>query len=739
MKLNVSLVSSEQVKDNKWLIKIKLILPFLSKKNKEISIRFTCRCKNIDDGIHYLDHCFNVFFERMNAILEDIDIQHIIIKHLRSLSKKTFDVKNTKIRLDKIYGYIRDDHEALLNSVEIGRRNQRVREQHNAERDQKDAITVSVNKFDNYPSLFPIARSMKREFIFHAGPTNSGKTYGAMQELMQAETGMYLAPLRLMAMEAHDRMNAAGIITDMSTGEERFKYDGAKHIASTIEMMDMSKPVDVCIIDEVQMILDGDRGWAWTQAIVGCPAKKIIMTGSPEVRDYVKKLVSITGDDYKEIIFERLNALSLLNGMVDINTLRSGDAIIAFSRRQVLELHDELNHAGMSVACIYGALSPEVRRRESERFASGQADILVATDAIGMGLNLPIRRVLFSSLMKYNGKMMVSLTPSEIRQIGGRAGRYGLHNSGKVGLFKVDYEGDYLSNINAIRNALDFDIFSHRICLRTYPVMPTSDMVNYVSNEYDQTFRESMLTCSRLLNENCNDTVFRFNITSAQMEIIRMTEAAGSGLDSRIMYTYLGCPVKIKNASDSYFFMKWMQNHARDIPNEMPDIMISREDKLEDIESMSSLTTMYLWLNMRFPHFYPDHNDAVDIHRTSDNLIEWFMKDKLSAVRIKKEKDVQKHMERYKHFDNIFDMNNNDLTIFVSSIIKEKKLVPLLVSWIKNVDFNISKYHELRASMTPDVDGSLSKMDAEFRNFWKHVDHPKFSELENIKFRRNIF
>ncbi len=128
--------------------------------------------------------------------------------------------------------------------------------------------------------------------------------------------------------------------------------------------------------------------------------------------------------------------MQLLPTPVPLSALKLGDAVVAFSRRDVLMLRDQIAASGQAVSVIYGALPPEVRRREAERFAQGASHVLVATDAIGMGLNLPIRRVLFSTLTKFDGVADRPLDESEVHQIAGRAGRYGMHEEGFVGVLK---------------------------------------------------------------------------------------------------------------------------------------------------------------------------------------------------------------------------------------------------------------------------------------------------------------
>ncbi|MEQ1766439.1 MAG: DEAD/DEAH box helicase, partial [Methylotenera sp.] len=129
----------------------------------------------------------------------------------------------------------------------------------------------------SYINSFSHARSIKRHHHFYLGPTNSGKTHQALIALQNAQSGVYLAPLRLLAMEIRDRLVASGVPCNLITGEERVLMEGARHTASTIEMMNPSSLVDVAIIDEIQMLQDPDRGSAWTAALIGVPATQVFV------------------------------------------------------------------------------------------------------------------------------------------------------------------------------------------------------------------------------------------------------------------------------------------------------------------------------------------------------------------------------------------------------------------------------------------------------------------------------
>jgi len=257
-------------------------------------------------------------------------------------------------------------------------------------------IVMETLKLKNYEEGFPIAREMGRHFNIYLGPTNSGKTYDAIEALKKANSGIYLAPLRLLAMEIYDKLNKDGIPCNLHTGEEFINVPGAKHTASTIEMLNFKNIVDVAVIDEVQMLEDRDRGWAWTAALIGVSAKSVYCVGSKDIGLKLKNILNYLNESYIVSELERKCPLNVYHRTVDISDIEQGDVIIAFSRKNVLHYADKLEKAGHSTSVIYGALSPEVRREQAERFLNGKTKCMVATDAIGMGLNIPAKRIIFS-------------------------------------------------------------------------------------------------------------------------------------------------------------------------------------------------------------------------------------------------------------------------------------------------------------------------------------------------------
>ena len=286
---------------------------------------------------------------------------------------------------------------------------------------------------EHIAELFPVARSVDRHFVLHVGPTNSGKTHEAITDCERAETGVYLAPLRLLAMEEAERMNRDGVPCSMVTGEEERLIPGAMHMASTIEMMSEERLYDVAVIDECQMIADRDRGWAWTQAILGIAAKTVHVCMAPEAEQLVTALIAECGDTWEVVTHHRATPLEMEGGgFVFPRDVRAGDALVVFSRKSVLQAASILEDAGRRVSVIYGALPYDARRAETLKFLSGETDVVVATDAIGMGMNLPIQRIVFLETDKFDGMRHRDLAPAEIKQIAGRAGRRGFAEKGWV-------------------------------------------------------------------------------------------------------------------------------------------------------------------------------------------------------------------------------------------------------------------------------------------------------------------
>jgi len=281
---------------------------------------------------------------------------------------------------------------------------------------------------------YSYARLDRRKIVYHGGPTNSGKTYSALQRLKEAEKGLYLGPLRLLAAEVYETLTADGLYTNLYTGQERRDIAFSTHAAATVEMCNVNEEYDIVVIDEIQMISDVTRGASWTKALMGLRCKEIHVCGGFEAVDIVKKIAGTCGDDFELNRYERFTDLKVSRKSLArhdekagaYKNVQQGDCIVAFSRNDIFAIKREIESMTKYKCCVvYGKLPPETRADQARRFNDPDSgyDILVASDAIGMGLNLNIKRIIFNSIFKFNGEKIVRLNHSEIKQIGGRAGR----------------------------------------------------------------------------------------------------------------------------------------------------------------------------------------------------------------------------------------------------------------------------------------------------------------------------
>lgn len=271
-------------------------------------------------------------------------------------------------------------------------------------------------------------------YVLHIGATNTGKTHHALKQMKKAKTGLYLAPLRLLALEVYDKLNKEGVPCGLKTGEEEKEVDGASHLSCTVEMFHEKSFFDIIVIDEAQMIADKDRGFSWYKAITKANANEVHIIGSWNSKEMILQLLG----DSKIEIHEYFRDIPLVVEKKEFNIkhTKKGDALVCFSRRRVLETASKLENDGYSVSMIYGSMPPETRKKQIERFNMRETTVIVATDAIGMGLNLPIRRIVFLENEKFDGTRRRRLMSQEVKQIAGRAGRKGIYDVGKVAFTK---------------------------------------------------------------------------------------------------------------------------------------------------------------------------------------------------------------------------------------------------------------------------------------------------------------
>ncbi|MHC1681772.1 MAG: helicase-related protein [Clostridiaceae bacterium] len=284
------------------------------------------------------------------------------------------------------------------------------------------------------------ARKYKRKVYLHLGETNTGKTYNAIKRLKEASNGIYLSPLRILALENYERMNKDGVKCNLLTGEEEIIVEGANHISCTIEKLNIHNEYQVAVIDEIQLIDDDQRGAAWTRAVLALKCNEIHICGALNSKELLIKLLEDCDDEYEIQEYKRDIPLEIQYTPFHYNDAEPGDALVVFSKKKVLQLATYYANMGIKASLIYGDLPPEVRKKQYENFINKETTILIATDAIGLGVNLPIKRIIFMAIKKFDGTMIRELTSQEVKQIAGRAGRKGIYDTGYVATYKNTHE-----------------------------------------------------------------------------------------------------------------------------------------------------------------------------------------------------------------------------------------------------------------------------------------------------------
>jgi ATP-dependent RNA helicase SUPV3L1/SUV3 len=254
------------------------------------------------------------------------------------------------------------------------------------------------------------------------GPTNTGKTHLAIERLCAHSSGMIGFPLRLLAREVYDRVcamkgeNRVALIT----GEERIEPKDARWLLCTVEAMPVQKDMAFVAIDEAQLAADRERGHVFTDRLLHARGREETMIlGSATLQPMVKALIP----EAEIVTRPRFSTLSHV-GAKKLSRIPPRSAIVAFSAEQVYAVAEMLRRFRGGAAVVMGALSPQTRNAQVAMYQSGEVDYLVATDAIGMGLNLDVNHVAFAGLSKFDGVRQRRLTPAEMAQIAGRAGRH---------------------------------------------------------------------------------------------------------------------------------------------------------------------------------------------------------------------------------------------------------------------------------------------------------------------------
>lgn len=429
----------------------------------------------------------------------------------------------------------------------------------------------------------------------HVGPTNSGKTHQALQALSAAGTGWYLAPLRLLAFEVFDRLNRDGVRCNLLTGEEHIEVEGATITAATIEMFNPQRSGACVVIDEAHMLADPDRGWAWTRALMECRAPEIRVIAPPFARALIERLTAAALIPTQVVQHERLTPLQVADQVWALDALPPRTILVAFSRRMVLRLKTELERHRRRVSVIYGNLPPEVRRKQADRFAEGVTEICVATDAVGMGLNLPADYVCFFELEKFDGHALRPLNAQEVHQIAGRAGRYGLSQAGVVG-------ATTRLNLKALRRLME-TVPAELERARVAPALEDLELIPGNLARRLARWREL-----QSIPDSLRDVIEPADIDERIALAAMLSDRELEQLGLAVALQLVNAPTRESSREYWYACARAILSHQpMPLPSE-PPLSIEDDRDLEATEQAISCADIYLWLSCRpeFAEFAPD-------------------------------------------------------------------------------------------------------------------------------------
>ena len=464
---------------------------------------------------------------------------------------------------------------------------------------------------------FAEVRELARHFILHIGPTNSGKTFQALERLRQAKNGTYLGPLRLLALEVYEQMHGAGVPCTMRTGQECIEEENSRVTASTIEMADFDENYDIAVIDEAQLVADTDRGHSWTKAILGLRAEEIHICMSPAAEQVVCHLIQLCDDTFEVRRYERKTELVCeARPFAFPDDVQEGDALIAFSKKSVLDVAGRLEEAGIASSVIYGSLPPEIRRRQTWMFNEGMTKVAVATDAIGMGLNLPVRRIVFMQTDKFDGVSRRPLRIPEVKQIAGRAGRFGIYDKGCVSalgereleyirtLYRADEEPLTEVNLGFPQVLLDIDAPLDELMKIWYSVTPSEPFVK----------------------ENIDEALYLYEQAKRYKNQIDGFE------NKHLIYKMITCPIDIKDRRVVMLWLDYCRTYTADVSLEKPAFYRDRKGGIAQYETYYKQLDLYYQFSRRMQKELDEEWLAKQREKTEMRIMSYLTRGKQNYI-----------------------------------------------------------------------------------------------------------
>ena len=464
---------------------------------------------------------------------------------------------------------------------------------------------------------FPEVRQMHRHFILHIGPTNSGKTFRSLERLKLAANGVYLGPLRLLALEVFEQMQKYHVPCTMRTGQECIEEDGSRVMASTIEMADFDENYDIAVIDEAQLVADPDRGHSWTKAILGLRAPEIHICMSPAAEAVICHLIDLCEDTYEVERYERKTKLLCENkAFVFPDDVRQGDALIAFSKKSVLDVAGRLEEVGVNASVIYGSLPPEIRRRQMHLFHKKKTKVVVATDAIGMGLNLPVKRIVFLQAEKFDGVTRRLLTTAEVKQIAGRAGRFGLYPKGYV----------------TATEEPDLAYIEERMADTEKPLTQVNLGFPQILLDIDAPLDElleiwhSVTPSDPFVKENIDEALFLYDQAKLYKEWIDGFQ------EKRTLYKMITCPIDIKDKKVVDLWLHYCKTYTADVSLERPVLCRDKKAGIQQYETYYKQLDLYYQFSHRMQKVIEEDWLRREREKTEMKIMSYLTKGKQNYI-----------------------------------------------------------------------------------------------------------
>ncbi|KIJ31831.1 hypothetical protein M422DRAFT_185414, partial [Sphaerobolus stellatus SS14] len=414
----------------------------------------------------------------------------------------------------------------------------------------------------------------------------------------------------------------------------------------TVEMLSLFKHHEVVVIDEIQMIADAHRGGAWTAAVLGARTDELHLCGEEAAVPLVQKMLAETGDEIIINRYERLTPLTVAKNGLHGNwsLIERGDCIVTFSRNGIFRLKAQVEaQTGLRCAVVYGRLPPETRSDQASLFNVKDSgyDVLIATDAIGMGLNLKIKRVVFSELIKHDGTKLAALSLSQVKQIGGRAGRFGEHAEGTNGVVTCFHDKD----IPVLREGFALDAPSLLKATLPLSLADFSRMAQLLPQNLRVSDLFTLLHLGARLGEAYSLPALEGSLRG--MEVI---DAIGHGMTLREKLQFCNCPVAWRKEAEveimTSFIRRYMAGEIVDIEEcfnerELLSILKStsaerisgvgtrtdaqQKDLLGKMETCHRVLLAYIWLAYRNPVSFTQMTEAIALKEETESNIDYIL------------------------------------------------------------------------------------------------------------------